>query len=91
MPGQFDWWPQRVCWLAQMATDWAGDDATLKRMDTRVRHPNVVGDTNTVYGKVVRKYAENDTGLVELNVWNENQAGLATAMRGITLALPPGL
>ena len=88
MPGQFDWGPQRVCWLAQMATDWMGDDGTLKRMETRVRHPNVVGDTNTVFGKVARKYPANGENLVELTVYNENQAGLATAESTITVALP---
>lgn len=79
MPGQFDWGPQRVCWLCQMATDWGGDDATVKSLDTRVRHPNVVGDTNTVYGKVARKYQADGEHLVDLQIWNENQAGLATA------------
>ena len=88
MPGQFDWGPQRVCWLGQMATDWMGDAGTLKKMNTRVRHPNVVGDTNTIFGKVARKYVENDERLVELEVWNENQAGLATALSRITVALP---
>lgn len=88
MPGQFDWGPQRVCWLAQMATDWMGDDGTLKKMQTRVRHPNVVGDTNTVFGKVGRKYQADGENLVDLEVWNENQAGLATAISTITVALP---
>ena len=88
MPGQFDWGPQRVCWLGQMATDWMGDAGTLKKMDTRVRHPNVVGDTNTIFGKVAKKYMENGERLVDLEVWNENQAGLATALSRITVALP---
>ena len=87
MPGQFDWGPQRVCWLCQIATDWAGDDATIKSMDTRVRHPNIVGDTNTVYGKVARKYTDGGENLVDLQVWNENQSGLATAQSTITVAL----
>ena len=86
MPGQFDWGPQRVCWLCQIATDWAGDGGTIKRMDTRVRHPNIVGDTNTVYGKVAKKYEENEEKLVDLSVWNENQAGLTTALSTITVS-----
>ena len=88
MPGQFDWGPQRVCWLAQMATDWMGDDGTLKRMQTRVRHPNVVGDTNTVFGQVASKSVVDGEHLVVLDVFNENQAGLATARASITVALP---
>ena len=88
MPGQFDWGPQRACWLAQMATDWMGDDGTLKRMETRVRHPNVVGDTNTVFGKVASKTTAGGEHLVELDIYNENQAGLATAESRVTVALP---
>ncbi|MCH2352049.1 MAG: MaoC family dehydratase N-terminal domain-containing protein [Pseudomonadales bacterium] len=87
MPGQFDWGPQRVCWLCQIATDWAGDNATVQKMDTRVRHPNVVGDTNTVYGKISKKYRNNEDTLVDLEVWNENQAGLTTALSTVTLKL----
>ena len=87
MPGQFDWGPQRVCWLCQIATDWAGDDATIKSMNTRVRHPNVVGDTNTIYGRVGRKYETDGEKLVDLEVWNENQAGLHTTEGIITVAL----
>ncbi|MCY4143710.1 MAG: hypothetical protein OXG08_08505 [Gammaproteobacteria bacterium] len=85
MPGQFDWGPQRVCWLCQAATDWAGDDATIRSLSTRVRHPNVVGNTNTIYGNVARKFIHDNQKLVELTVWNENQAGLHTA-EGTVLA-----
>ena len=88
MPGQFDWGPQRVCWLSQSATDWMGDNGILKKMNTRVRHPNVVGDTNTVFGKVLQHYEVGGEHLVDLDIWNENQAGLATAQSVITLALP---
>ena len=87
MPGQFDWGPQRVCWLCQIATDWAGDDATIVTLDTRVRHPNVVGDTNTVYGTVAKKYMQDGQSFVDLNVWNENQAGLPTAEGTVTVVL----
>ncbi len=88
MPGQFDFGPQRVCWMSQIATDWMGDDGTLKRMDSKVRHPNIVGDTNTLHGEVARKYVEDGERLADLDVWVENQAGLATALSRVTVALP---
>jgi acyl dehydratase len=88
MPGQFDFGPQRVCWLSQAATDWMGDDGTLKKLNVAVRHPNIVGDTNTVYGKVASKRIEGDEHLVELQIENRNQAGLATALGTATVALP---
>ena len=88
MPGQFDYGPQRVCWLSQMATDWMGDDGTLKKMVTQVRHPNVVGDTNTIYGTVASKYVQGDEHLVDLDIRNENQSGTASAFTRATVALP---
>ena len=88
MPGQFDYGPQRVCWLAQAATDWMGDHGTLRKLHASIRHPNVVGDTNTVVGKVNKKYIEGDVHLVELSIENQNQSGLATAFATATVALP---
>ena len=57
------------------------------RMPARVRHPNVVGDTNTVFGKVARKSTVDGENLVELEVYKANQAGLATAESTISAAL----
>jgi len=88
MPGQFDFGPQRVCWLGQIVTDWMGDDGTLKKLNVSVRHPNVVGDTNTVYGKAVKKYVEDGEHLVDVEISNVNQAELATALGTATVALP---
>lgn len=88
MPGQFDFGPQRVCWLAQAATDWMGDHGTLKKLHASVRHPNIVGDTNTVVGKVNRKFVDGNDHLVELSIENQNQSGLATAYATAIVALP---
>ena len=88
MPGQFDWGPQRVCWMSQIATDWMGDDGTIKRMDSKVRHPNIVGDTNTLFGEVAKKYEKDGEHLIDLDVWVENQAGLSSALSRVTVALP---
>ena len=71
-----------------MATDWMGDAGTLLSMDTKVRHPNIVGDTNTIFGQVAGKRVEDGRHLVELDIRNENQAGLATALARVTVALP---
>ena len=88
MPGQFDYGPQRVCWLAQAATDWMGDHGTLKKLHASIRHPNVVGDTNTVVGRVAKKYESNGLHLVELLIENQNQAGLSTAYATAIIELP---
>ena len=88
MPGQFDFGPQRVCWLSQIVTDWMGDDGILRKLNASIRHPNIVGDTITVYGEVTRKYVEDDICLVEIQVENHNQSGLATAFATAVVELP---
>lgn len=88
MPGQFDYGPQRVCWMAQIVTDWMGDAGTLRRMRNQIRHPNVVGDTNWVAGEVAKTYVEDGKHLADVDVWVENQAGLQTAMSLVTVELP---
>ena len=88
MPGQFDFGPQRVCWLSQIVTDWMGDAGVLKKLHASVRHPNVVGDTNTVVGTVARKFEADGEHLVEVQVQNQNQSGLATALGTAVVALP---
>ena len=88
MPGQFDYGPQRVCWLCQIVTDWMGDDGTLKRLNASIRHPNVVGDTNTVQGEVTAKRVVDGEHLVEVQVRNVNQSGLPTALGTALVALP---
>lgn len=88
MPAQFDWGPQRICWLIQMMTDWMGDDGTLKKISSSVRRPNLVGDTNTVKGKVWKKYTEGGEHLVDCDIWVENQTGATTAPARATVVLP---
>ena len=88
MPGQFDFGPQRVCWLSQIVTDWMGDAGTLKKLNASIRHPNVVGDTNTVYGEVTKKYVEAGKPLVEVQIQNRNQSELVTAFGTATVELP---
>ena len=88
MPGQFDYGPQRVCWLSQIVTDWMGDDGTLRKLHASIRHPNVVGDTNTLHGEVAKKTIVDGEHRVELQVRNENQSGLPTAYATATVALP---
>lgn len=54
--GQFDFGSQRTIWLGQIVADWMDYDGILKMIRSQIRHPNVVGDTNTVCGIVIEKY-----------------------------------
>lgn len=68
--------------LVHLVTDWMGDDAFVKSMDSQDRRMNFLGDMTWVKGKVARKFVENSaTGggeehLVDLDVWGENQDGV---------------
>ncbi|MDG2071527.1 MAG: hypothetical protein P8J55_07350 [Pseudomonadales bacterium] len=53
-----------------------------------MRHPHIVGDTNTVVDEVTRKYTEGDEHLVEVQVMNQNQSGLSTALVTAIVSLP---
>ena len=85
----FDFGPQRICWLTQAVTDWMNDHGTLLRIETRLHRPNLVGDTNTVRGKVMRSYQDaGETYCVDIEVENVNQSGVVTASGLATVKLP---
>jgi acyl dehydratase len=83
-----DYGPQRICWLGEFLTDWMGDDGTLKKFSAQVRHPSIIGDINTIKGKITAKYTKDGEHLVDCEMWVENQSGLITAPGKGTLALP---
>lgn len=62
--------------LVHLITDWMGDDALVKSMDSQDRRMNFLGDMTWVKGKVARKYVQNNEHLVDLDVWGENQDGV---------------
>ena len=83
-----DMGPQRTSWLGQFVTDWMGDDGVLKKLSSRLRHPNMVGDVNVLKGKVTGKYVDSGEHRVDCEIWVENQAGVITAPGSATVALP---
>ncbi|WP_214104077.1 FAS1-like dehydratase domain-containing protein [Acrocarpospora catenulata] len=85
----FDFGPQRSCWLIQAVSDWAGDHGALRYGETRLKRPNLVGDTNTIRGRVEKKYRD-DAGapLVDVVAENVNQRGEVTASAKVTVRLP---
>ena len=83
-----DYGPQRVCWLSAYATDWMGDDGTLKKLSVRIRHPNLMGDSNTITGRVTDKRIEDGEHLVTCEMAVANQSGLVTAPGTAVIALP---
>lgn len=59
--------------VGRFITDWAGPDATLKRVAIRLGAPNYPGDTMTMTGTVTAK--DDDAGAVEVSVRGTNRRG----------------
>ena len=57
--------------VGRFVTDWAGPDATLKRVAIRLGAPNYPGDTMTMTGQVTAKA----DGVVEITVRGANRLG----------------
>ena len=66
-------------YLAQLVVDWAGVDATLKRLSFRYGDFVFPGDTLTCRGRVLGK---GEGGLVECELWIENQQGARVLTNG---------
>lgn len=88
IPAAYDFGHQRTTWLAQVITNWMGDDGFLKTLKPRIRRPNIVGDTVWCRGKIVKKYLQDGEHLVDVEVWSDDQRGNRTATATATVALP---
>ncbi|WP_127783706.1 MaoC family dehydratase N-terminal domain-containing protein [Rhodococcus sp. X156] len=84
----FDYGPQRITWLAQIVADWMGDAGDLLSMSAQLRRPNLIGDTNTVVGRVLRTYDHEGEGRVDVRVAVVNQDEQETATARATVRLP---
>lgn len=65
----------KVCFLAQLVTDWIGGRGVLRRLECQHRGINVVGETLWCKGKVVKKAKRGDEHTVECEIWIENPKG----------------
>jgi len=74
--------------LSRVVTDWMGDEGFLQRFDMQMRRMNFPGDMMTMKGKVVSKRVENGQGIVECELWAENQREGQTTTGKATVILP---
>lgn len=88
VPGAYDYGPQRVSWLGHLMSNWIGDDGWLKTLNVQVRQFNIIGDLTRCTGVVTDKKLEGDEGIIECDVWAENQRGERTAIGTATAVLP---
>jgi hypothetical protein len=88
MPGPYDNGPQRIGMISTCVTNWMGDDGFLRELSVRLRAPVIFGDITYTKGKVVGKKLDGKTGLIELEVWSENQLGDVTGKGRALVELP---
>ena len=88
VPSGYDLGSQRNAWMAQVLTNWMGDDGFLKKITASYRRFNLTGDTQFIKAKVTRTYREGEEFLVDVEVWCENQRGEVTAPGSATVMLP---
>lgn len=87
-PAAHDTGYQRICYLDNLLTNWAGDYGFVTRLGAKVLLPAIYGDTTWCKGKVTKKYIDDrKRHLVDMDVWCENQRPDITARGHATVAL----
>ena len=74
--------------LVRVITDWIGDDGFLRKLRFEMRRQQRPGDTMVCRGRVVAKYEHEREGLVDLEVWAENEREGITTPGSATVILP---
>jgi acyl dehydratase len=73
--------------VSRFVTDWAGPDATVKRIAIRLGAPNFAGDTMRMTGCVTSAERSDGEGVVEVRVAGRNRLG-DHVTGTVTVALP---
>lgn len=74
--------------VAQVVTDWMGDEGTLKKIGCTYKAMNYPYQDMTCKGKVTKKYEKDGRGYVECDVWGQNPKGEVTVPAQATVILP---
>ena len=74
--------------LAQMVTDWIGDQGTLKKINCNYRGMHVPNEDITCKGKVIHKDIKDGEHYIECEIWAENTQGEKTTP-GIAIIILP--
>lgn len=76
-------------WWERTTREFIGLDGRIKKVGPfRMKIFNVVGETSTMKGKVVRKWQEGGDNLVELELWTESPKGVSVGPGPVTVTLP---
>ncbi len=74
--------------MAQLITDWIGDEGTLKKINCSYRGMHVPWEDVFLKGKVTGKYSKDGENYVECDFWAENVQGKITTPGTAVFTLP---
>jgi acyl dehydratase len=77
-----------LSFLGQMVTDWIGERGTLQKLSGSYRGMNLVHEEIFCYGKVTKKYVENNKNCARVEIWAENPRGEKTVTGNAVVTLP---
>lgn len=77
-----------LSFLGQMVNAWIGQGGKLEKLNGSYRGMNLVHEEIFCYGKVTRKYSENDKNLARVEIWAENPRGEKTVTGTALVSLP---
>jgi len=77
-----------LSFLGQMITDWMGEGGVLVKLAGSYKGMNLVGEEIFCYGKVTKKYLEDNRYLARLEIWAENPRGERTVSGSAVVTLP---
>jgi len=84
----------KYAYLANMMTNWIGEDGTLKRLSAQYRGMDIPGPalstepTMICKGRVTNKYVQDGDHCVECEVWTETGEGQVTTPGSAIVVLP---
>ncbi len=88
VPGALEENKERVYWLLQVLMNWMGDAGFISRANLTFPAQNMVGDVTRGYGRVTGKRQEDGRGVVELEVWQDNELGVRVTQGTVEVILP---
>jgi len=88
VPAAYDYGPERVGWLAHVASHWMGDDGFLEHLRVELRKHNLMGDVTWCDGRVTDTYVDGDRHLVDVDLEARDQRDELSAKGSATIRLP---
>jgi len=80
--------PLQGAQLAAFVTSWMGDGGFLKKFSYSSRGIAMPGQALTMKGRVLKKYEQDGNFAVDLEIWEENEAGDKLVPAEATVFLP---